>query len=158
MGDKINTSGNDIYFTIPMFGDVAYLASNRPGSLGMEDIYAVPLEQFETAPVSGGLVVIKGTVADRSSCAAPAAGSAIEIKTCKPVAGAQVRVHKTGSPTAAMEKATDSAGLFQMTLPAAEGYTISVSAEGFKPFSGKLAVEKDQSYQVIEKNLLLDPQ
>ncbi|MFO8058137.1 MAG: OmpA family protein [bacterium] len=41
--DAVNSSGNDIYFSIPASGDLAYFSSTFPGGEGMEDIYVVPL-------------------------------------------------------------------------------------------------------------------
>ncbi len=44
--DVVNTAGNDMYFSIPASGDVAYFSSNMSGGSGMEDIYVVPLDIF----------------------------------------------------------------------------------------------------------------
>jgi len=40
----LNTPANDIYFSIPASGDLAYFSSAVEGGHGLEDIYAVPLD------------------------------------------------------------------------------------------------------------------
>ena len=46
--DAVNTSGNDMYFSIPAAGDLAYFSSDARESalkgLGLQDIYVVPLD------------------------------------------------------------------------------------------------------------------
>lgn len=157
MGDKINTPENDIYFTIPSSGDMAYLASNRPGGLGMEDIYSVPITVIELKPAAAGMVLVRGLVADKSTCGKPTAGSeAIDVTTCKPLA-VTVKIYQGSSGKPVVEKPTASSGAFQATLPLRQGYTITVNADGFKPLSEPIPVEEGKPFQTIEKNLLLTP-
>ncbi len=42
----VNSAGNDIYFSIPASGDLAYFSSTSTGGEGMEDIYVAPLSIF----------------------------------------------------------------------------------------------------------------
>jgi len=91
LGDTINTVRDDVYFTIPAAGDLAYLASDRAGGLGMQDIYAVPVPMGELKTT--GLVIIKGIVADLATCPKPDKGSGakdIDPTACKPIKGAKV--------------------------------------------------------------------
>jgi len=41
--EYVNTSGNDMYLSIPAMGDVAYLSSTGGSGNGAEDIYRIPL-------------------------------------------------------------------------------------------------------------------
>ncbi len=43
LGPVINTPYNDMYFSVPGSGDLAYLSSNRNDTLGQEDLYVVPM-------------------------------------------------------------------------------------------------------------------
>jgi outer membrane protein OmpA-like peptidoglycan-associated protein len=43
LGPVINTAYNDMYFSVPGAGDLAYLSSNRSDTLGHEDLYQVPM-------------------------------------------------------------------------------------------------------------------
>jgi OmpA-OmpF porin, OOP family len=41
--EYVNTTGNDMYLSIPAMGDVAYLSSTTGGGSGEEDLYRIPL-------------------------------------------------------------------------------------------------------------------
>jgi len=43
LGPVINTPYNDMYFSVPGSGDLAYFSSNRSDTLGQEDLYLVPM-------------------------------------------------------------------------------------------------------------------
>lgn len=58
MGYPINTPGDDIYFVTDSLNNVSYVASNRKGTSGMEDIFRIKM--FEDVLVKGQ-VTIKGT-------------------------------------------------------------------------------------------------
>ncbi len=49
--DEVNSAGNDIYFSIPASGDLAYFSSTTSGGSGLEDIYIVPLSLILTPEV-----------------------------------------------------------------------------------------------------------
>jgi len=53
--DAVNTPGNDIYFSIPAAGDLAYFSSNHHGdgfeNFGLEDIYVIPIDLVLEEPV-----------------------------------------------------------------------------------------------------------
>ncbi len=58
MGYPVNTPGDDIYFVTDSLNKVSYVASNRKGTVGQEDIFRIKM--FEDVTVKG-LVSIKGT-------------------------------------------------------------------------------------------------
>lgn len=49
--NEVNTSANDMYFSIPASGDVAYFSSATSGGQGDEDLYMVPLNLVLTPEV-----------------------------------------------------------------------------------------------------------
>ncbi len=61
LGDRINTTGNDTYFTIPASGDMAYMTSSRLEGKGGADIIAVPMPILFTPKK---IVVVAGKVTD----------------------------------------------------------------------------------------------
>jgi hypothetical protein len=58
MGYPINTPGDDVYFVTDSLNKVSYVASNRKGTSGQEDLFRVKM--FEDVLVKGN-VTIKGT-------------------------------------------------------------------------------------------------
>ena len=57
MGYPFNTVKDDIYFSLTDDGRVGYLSSERPGGMGMQDIYRVVFPVSKT-----NYMVVKGTV------------------------------------------------------------------------------------------------
>ncbi len=64
VGDIINTSHDDIYFTLPGSGELAYFSSDMAGGHGREDIYSIPVPCLIP---SSRLVIIRGRVTDAES-------------------------------------------------------------------------------------------
>lgn len=153
LGPAINTPENDMYFTIPASGDMAYLASDRPGGSGLEDLYSIPLNLQVTPP----LIFIKGLVVNRASCAAGQAPKMIDLKTCAPVKGAVVKVTENASGQVIIETVTDADGVYKAGVLVGKEFTISATAAGYSPSSEKFSTIAVTPYQVIEKNIFLEP-
>lgn len=149
MGDVINTSGDDIYFTVPASGDLAYLASDRSGTLGMEDIYSVPIPMAPTE--SKGVVIVRGLVADASSCS-----DKEDVSTCKPLPGVKVTILDAEGKNAVKETVTAEDGVYQVVVPAGENLLVSAAAPGFKKQVSAVGAKDVQPYQTIKQDLLLD--
>jgi hypothetical protein len=64
MGDIINTPRDDIYFTLPGSGDLAYFSSDMMGGQGMEDVYSIPVPLLIPRT---SMVVLRGKIADADS-------------------------------------------------------------------------------------------
>jgi len=159
LGPLINTPENDMYFTIAAAGDLAYLASNREGTLGEEDIYSVPVELFQKPKL---VIIVKGIVADRTTCASPTAdpvsGIAVyDIKTCRPIDQSVVRLADFMTDQVIKESVTGPTGFYQVVIPAGKDYSVTATAKGYSFHSERFNVAQTQPYQVIEKNILLDP-
>mgnify|MGYP003876109581 CR=1 FL=1 len=159
LGPMINTPENDMYFTIAAAGDLAYLASNRSGTIGQEDIYSVPVDLFSKPK---DVIIVKGIVADRSTCAPPAADPATgipvyDIRTCAPIDKSIIRLADFMSDQVITEKITGPTGFYQVVIPAGKDYSVTATARGYSFHSERFNVSKTQPYQVIEKNILLDP-
>ncbi len=155
VGSPINTTRDDMYFTIPASGDQAYLASGRAGTLGREDIYSVPL----LAEVKGqGMVVVKGLVLDRSTCLKKTGqGEEYDPQTCKPVSGAVLQIIEplSGNLVKKVESGPD--GGFNAAVPAGRNYSVRARAQGYRTDEEKIDAAKKSPYQVIQKNIFLDP-
>jgi outer membrane protein OmpA-like peptidoglycan-associated protein len=159
LGPLINTPDNDMYFTIPASGDLAYFASNRKGTVGLEDIYSVPIP-----PGLGGkgVIIVKGIVADRTTCTSSTVDPATQTKvydihSCTPINKASVRLADVMTDKPIKEGITGPSGFYQVAIPAGKDYSISATAQGYSFHTERFNVAKTQPYQVIEKNILLDP-
>lgn len=127
LGEPINTSREDLYFTLASSGDIAYFASSRVGSIGFEDIYTVPITLDLSAPKT---FLLAGVVADQGTCGPakkPAGG--YDLKTCTGLADAVVMIHEKGKSEVAGRADTDKNGSYRASLPMGKDYTVSASAE-----------------------------
>jgi hypothetical protein len=148
MGEPINTADDDVYFSIPASGELAYLASDRPGTVGLMDIFSVPIpvKVNETK----GIVIVKGLVADKASCK-----DAKDPRTCTPIP--KIKVQAKDSAGALIKEATSQTnGLYNLPLPIGAKLTLLVEAPGFKPLSILIDAEKMKPYATVEQNLLLE--
>ncbi|HUT53206.1 MAG TPA: OmpA family protein [bacterium] len=159
LGPLINTPENDMYFTIPASGDLAYFASNRAGTAGLEDIYSVPIP-----PELGGkgVIIVKGIVADRTTCTSstidPATQTKVyDIHSCTPINKASVRLADVMTDIPIKESVTGPSGFYQVAIPAGNDYSITATAPQYSFHTERFNVARTQPYQVIEKNILLDP-
>ncbi len=159
LGPLINTPDNDMYFTIPASGDLAYLASTRTGTYGVEDIYSVPVPLDIGGP---GVIIVKGIVADKNTCAPPSAdpasGAAVyDIRTCTPIDRSVVRLADVMTDTLIKESVTGPTGFYQVVIPAGRDYSVTATATGYTFHSERFNVAQTQVYEIIEKNILLTP-
>jgi len=158
LGPTVNSPDKDIYFTIPASGDLAYFSSNRSDSLGLEDIYAIPVPQI--APPKG-LTLVYGIVADKSTCAPPSIDPKLGIKvyditTCRPVE-AVIRIAESKTDKEIYLGKTKPDGSYKVILTAGADYNLSAYAKGYAFHSERFVVPVDQAYQEVEKNILLSP-
>ncbi len=152
MGKIINTPMADIYFTIPASGDLAYLASNRSGGYGLEDIYsvAIPLELSNQAMHS-----VKGQVVDKKSCK-PRDLDQGDLTTCMPLSGAVILVREKGKSEIVTRVESGPKGEYQLSLPAGVDYTFSAEAKGCADAHIDLILTGDKAGTVSIFNVPLD--
>ena len=158
MGDLTNTPRDDLYFTVPASGDLAYLASSRSGGMGQEDIYSVPVPLKIS---SGGMVVLMGIVVNQNSCSkqnpVPWKGStAQDIKSCKPLKDAEVIITESASEQIVGKIITDASGSYRALLTAGKKYTVKVNASGCTEYMETYTPEGVLPTQTFEKNILIE--
>lgn len=139
LGPTINTSGWDLYYTIPAKGDYAYYVSHS-NTIGAGDIFRVGLpERVRPRPV----VLIYGRVLNK--------------KTGEPISAEIVyEIMETNAP-AGEAHSTPLTGDYKIVLPAGYGYAFRASAPGFLSESDNIDVTQVTTYQEIERDLYLVP-
>lgn len=159
LGPPINTPDNDMYFTVAASLDLAYLASDRSDTVGVEDIYVVP---FDIDLPEQGVIIVKGIIADRTTCSPPGTDPATgikvyDIKTCTPINGAVIRMAEVVSDRVIKQDSTGPSGAYKVVIPSGNDYAISATARGYSFHTERFNVAATQPFEVIEKNILLDP-
>ncbi len=147
MGYPINTPDNDIFFNLTADGKTAYMSSVRKEGLGDKDIYKVDLtgqSANETeVKYSQPLTLVTGKVKDANSKDPLRASLYIVDLDANRVIAEMVSNNVTGN--------------YMMSLPAGKNYGIAVEKEGYLFHSENFEVPETNSYEAINKDILLQP-
>ncbi|MEA3445425.1 MAG: OmpA family protein, partial [Bacteroidota bacterium] len=139
LGQAINTSAWEAYYSIDAAGKYAYMVSTE-NSLGLEDIIRIPLEK-EAQP--DPVVLISGKVIDSKT------GKGISAKIFFEELGQE-------EPVGTARTNPDN-GSFKIILPYGKHYSFSANVDGYFPVSENIDLMQVDEYKEILKNLKLVP-
>jgi len=139
LGPTINTTGWDLYYTIPASGEFAYYVSYN-NTYGAGDIFRIRLpESARPRPV----VLVTGRVLNK--------------KTGEPIEGdIAYELLNTGQELG-IARSTPSTGAYKIVLPAGERYGFRASADGFISVNENVDLSNIKEYTEIKRDLYLVP-
>lgn len=111
MGYPLNTVNDDIYFCLSEDGYTGYFSSERPGGLGMQDIYQAVFPGSQL-----NYVVARGVVSDASA---------------EPVKARILLSDEMGDEIVGVYNTNEATGRYIMVLVPGQRYSMSVEAPGF---------------------------
>lgn len=111
MGYPLNTVNDDIYFCLSEDGYTGYFSSERPGGMGMQDIYQVVFPGSQL-----NYMVVRGVVADASE---------------DPVKARILLTDATGEEVVGIYNSSERTGRYLMVLTPGQEYNMTVEAPGF---------------------------
>lgn len=135
----VNSPGDDFAFVVSGYdesGKRGYLASNRRGGVGGDDIYSFGWERPRI------VLVLKGTASDRS--------------TGDRLAGVSVSLYD-GERELLARRPSDGSGHFEFTLSPGQRYTVLGQKEGYHADSARVATTGITASDTLEVALLLEP-
>jgi len=138
MGGLINSPYNDIYFSVPAAGDLAYFSSSAEEGFGREDLYAIPKEIIFK---SRDYVVVRGRVTDAETGESVAAMLTVTD-------GPEGRQDTTSNPRT---------GTYNFRLKIGNRYTISASSRGYFDSTEGLDLTVADPFHIVVKNIKLRP-
>ena len=139
LGPTINTSGWDLYYTIPAAGEYAYYVSYS-NTFGAGDIFRIRLpEKVRPRPVG----VVTGRVLNKATNQPVEADIIYEVLP----AGAE----------AGRARSTPTTGSYKIVLPVGGTYGFRASAENFLSVNDNLDLSKLTGYTEIKRDLYLVP-
>lgn len=149
LGYPINTTGDEVSFSISADGKKAYMAAKRPEGYGDFDIYEVDLSKvniLDNTQVFGEgavLSILKGTVDGDDGM---------------PLPEAKISVYDENGSALISTHDVDEDGNFFITLEGGMKYTVTISANGFKSITQKIALSKKEGSQpfTLNKEFVLD--
>jgi len=149
LGYPINTTGDEVSFSLSADGKKAYVAAKRPEGYGDFDIYEVDLSKVnildnsQTFAEGTILSILKGTVDGDDGL---------------PLPEAQISVYDENGTALISTHEVDEEGNFFITLEGGMKYTVTISAKGFKTITQKITLNKKEGSQpfTLNKEFVLD--
>lgn len=139
LGDLINSSGWDAYFTIPASGDFAYFVSNE-NSYGAEDIFRIELPR-KASPK--GVILITGKV--------------LNAKTNQPIEAEIIYETLPDGKRIGIANSNENSGTYQIALPIGQMYGFLAQADNFVSVNENIDLSSEINFAKIERNLYLVP-
>jgi len=140
LGNLVNSSSWDTYFSISASADYAYLVSTN-NSFGYEDVYKIKLKEEELLPEA--VVLIKGIVYDS--------------KTNKPLKSSILYENVSSGVSVGTATSNPSSGEYTIILPIGEEFEYMAEKEGYYPISETIDLTSYTVYTEIEQDLYLTP-
>lgn len=139
IGAPINSSGNEMYYTLDAQGTYAYIASTK-NSLGDYDIFKIQIkEEDRPDPV----ILVYGKVINGKT--GESINAAVAFETLPN--GEEIGIARTNPQT----------GEYKIVLPYGKNYGFNASAEKYIPIANNLDLTQAESYKEIRKDLTLMP-
>lgn len=139
LGDEINTSGFDAYYSVDASGKWGYMVTTK-NSKGLEDIKRFELkEEVQPDPV----VLIRGKVFD--------------AKTKEPLTSTIEYEGLTDGKKYGFTRTNPETGQYTIVLPYGVNYSFNAQAEGFIPVSDNIDLTQIGEYKEITRDLYLVP-
>lgn len=128
LGYPVNTTGDDVFYTITADGKRAYYSSYKKGGYGYEDIYMIVLENgFRKQMGVATGIVTKADVKNSED---------IEIIVTDALSGKDKGIFRPNTET----------GKYIMILPTDREYNVIYSAPGYETVEKTIKVSKDSRY------------
>jgi outer membrane protein OmpA-like peptidoglycan-associated protein len=139
LGEPINSSGTDAYYSVPAAGDYAYFVSNEEG-LGKNDIFKIVLPTLvKPEPV----ILVYGKV--------------LNSKTKAPLStGITYRDFKDDIEIG-IARSNPASGYYEIVLPISRVYSFFAEKQGFYSVQDRLDLMEVKEYEEVERDLYLTP-
>ncbi len=137
LGYPINTSGDELSFTLSADGLLGFYSSSKKGGYGEQDIYSIRMPKSKKP----NLALLTGKV--------------VEEATNKPVEATIYVIDNDANEEVARFKSNSKSGEYLVALPAGKNYGINIEKEGHLFHSENVYLEKDASYKSLKKNVKL---
>ncbi|HET6243416.1 MAG: PD40 domain-containing protein [Bacteroidetes bacterium] len=136
LGYPVNTTDDDIYYSLSADGKRAYYSSSKEGGFGEKDLYLLNFIEHKETP----LALIKGTILDVYGNV-PLVDIIVTDNETEEIVGIYYPNTKTGN--------------YLFILPPGANYNISYEAEGYLFKSENIDVPIDANYYVINQSINL---
>jgi len=168
LGYPINTTDDDVFFSITASGEHGYYSSAKAGGKGDQDIYLITFLGYEkpliynsednllaniAEPISE--TVIEPTVEIKTTQLTLLKGLILDEKTKEPLEATIEITDNQKNELVASFTSNSKTGKYLVTLPSGKNYGIAVEAKGYLFHSENFDIAPSTEYREIEKDILL---
>ncbi len=170
LGYPVNTPGDDVFFSISASGKHGYYSSVKKDGYGEKDIYMITFlgpekpvalsnEDDLLAGNAGGVsdVMMTSAVAVNKTRMTLLKGVVTDSVTHLPLEASIELVDNKKNVVIADFTSNSKTGKYLVSLPSGTNYGIAVKAKDYLFYSENFNIPDTASYQVVEKNVALQP-
>jgi outer membrane protein OmpA-like peptidoglycan-associated protein len=168
LGYPINTSGDDVFFSISASGRHGYYSSARPGGFGDQDLYIItflgPEKQMVNNSDDNLLAwktqaiteqVIEQVIDIKTASLTLLKGRVLDEITLEPIEAKIILSDIDKNEELATFTSNSATGRYLVSLPSGKNYGISVIAKDYLFHSENFNIPDKAAYQEIEKDIYL---
>jgi outer membrane protein OmpA-like peptidoglycan-associated protein len=168
IGYPINTTDDDVFFTVTANGKHGYYSSIRPGGFGEKDVYRITFlgeeKRMLTATEDNLIASLTESVKEnlkaqkleiQESQLTLLKGVILDEKTNKPLAATIEIIDNEKNEVIASFKSNSVTGKYLVSMPAGKNYGISVHKEDYLFHSENFDLPKTSDYQEVQKDIKL---
>lgn len=168
IGYPVNTTDDDVFFSVSASGKHAYYSSIRPGGYGEKDVYRITflgeekrmITTTEDNLISSLSESIKEEIGAKKMEVKEAQltllkGVVLDDKTNKPISATIEIIDNEKNEVIASFKSNSVTGKYLVSMPAGKNYGISVHKEDYLFHSENFDLPKASEYQEVQKDIKL---
>ena len=168
IGYPINTTDDDVFFTVSASGKHAYYSSIRPGGYGEKDVYLITFlgEEKRISPVTEVPAISKVTDTIKEEVVPKKLevqeaqltllkGLILDENTNQPIAATIQIIDNEKNEVIASFKSNSVTGKYLVSMPAGKNYGISVHKDDYLFHSENFDLPKSSEFQEVEKVITL---
>ena len=168
IGYPINTTDDDVFFSVSASGKHAYYSSIRPGGYGEKDVYRITFlgeeKRMLTATEDNLIASLSESIKEDVSAQKLEVqeaqltllkGVILDYKTNKPISATIEIIDNTKNEVIASFKSNSVTGKYLVSMPAGKNYGISVHKEDYLFHSENFDLPKSAEFQEVTKDIKL---
>ena len=168
IGYPVNTTDDDVFFTVSASGKHAYYSSIRPGGFGEKDVYRITFlgdeKRMLTATEDNLIASLSESIKEDVSAQKLEVqeaqltllkGVILDDKTNKPISATIEIIDNAKNEVIASFKSNSVTGKYLVSMPAGKNYGISVRKDDYLFHSENFDLPKTSEYQEVQKDIKL---
>jgi len=160
LGYPINTTKDELHFTLTTDGKKAYISSRKDNGFGGADIYEIDLSNYDfPLPILKSDTLITTEKKTKSSFNPELSilrGQVIDAEAGQLMPYIEIEINKFDSEEKVAEIISDESGNYFITLKGNQDYILNINVNGYKPYIEKihLPLSENQTFTLVKTIVL----